>query len=993
MSGIPGGAVLSRLQSLITSDPVARLVLTRAGRMLPRGRAEAAARIVEDLFDPVYYAKRTGQTAEGPALIAHYLDTGWREGANPSPAFSTRGYLAANPDVRNAGFNPLIHYSLYGMGEGRRPIPVAFHEDQARALANPDADALSALFDGAYYRQQTGMEETDPQALLDLYLESGWKEGIDPSRAFSTRYYLDMNPDVRASGHNPLVHYSLYGHGEGRRPAPDAAERETLEPLVRTHGLRWDEAAAVRRAFDDAYYYKTYPDIAAAGLDPFVHYDQHGWREERDPSPGFSTRFYLTRNPDVRALETNPFVHYCTKGREQGRAGGPNEEFASVDDYASVVLGLTPDQLDILRMGFDEAFYLSRYGDIRDGGIDPLYHYLSSGWRELRDPARDFSTAYYLDTNPDIAAAGLNPFVHYHMYGRAEGRRPRALEDQIQVHEDQINWDAVDRKDVAAIRDHFDADFYLASYPEVADLGIDPVVHYVGLGWLKGYDPTPEFSTRYYGGRYRDIREAGMNPFVHYCRFGREENRKARSYMDAARQNFAPLVSVIVPNYNHAPYLRQRLASIAHQTYRNFELIVLDDVSTDNSREVIREVVADLGIEARLEFNETNSGNVFAQWQKGLSLARGELIWICESDDFCEPDFLEKLVPAFADESVNMAFGRIQFSDADGAPMDGLDAYRENAEAGIWDRPLVRPAAAWFNGGFGVNNMIANVGGSLFRNMPLPPSVWEGARRLRICGDWYLYINILGGGQAAFEPGAVAYFRQHASNTSATNFHNRYYYEENIAILETLIARWGIALDTRQRFLDKVRFQWKHFGVEAELGDFDAVFGTAEILKRRRSDLHVQVYFLGFHTGGGELFPINLANALTAHGYTVSMVAMDLTDVNPDMRARLDRRVAVYDGFHVAERGREAFFEATGASVLHSHIVSADAFLMDLDPHVPVERALVVTLHGSYVALEGASDAYVDRIIRNVTTWDYTADRNLEFFENRELDFTIYRMR
>ena len=54
-----------------------------------------------------------------------------------------------------------------------------------------------------------------------------------------------------------------------------------------------------------------------------------------------------------------------------------------------------------------------------------------------------------------------------------------------------------------------------------------------------------------------------------------------------------PLVSVIVPNYNHAPYLRQRLDSIFNQTFHDFEVIILDDCSTDNSIEIIEEYMSE----------------------------------------------------------------------------------------------------------------------------------------------------------------------------------------------------------------------------------------------------------------------------------------------------------------------------------------------------------------------------------------------------------------
>lgn len=107
-----------------------------------------------------------------------------------------------------------------------------------------------------------------------------------------------------------------------------------------------------------------------------------------------------------------------------------------------------------------------------------------------------------------------------------------------------------------------------------------------------------------------------------------------------------PLVSVIVPNYNHAPYLRQRLESIFNQTFQDFEVIILDDCSTDNSKEVI-ESYQNRPQVSHIIYNETNSGSTFKQWTKGISLAKGKFIWIAESDDYCEPDFLSTLMPCW----------------------------------------------------------------------------------------------------------------------------------------------------------------------------------------------------------------------------------------------------------------------------------------------------------------------------------------------------------
>src|SRR5215467_13719414 len=98
-----------------------------------------------------------------------------------------------------------------------------------------------------------------------------------------------------------------------------------------------------------------------------------------------------------------------------------------------------------------------------------------------------------------------------------------------------------------------------------------------------------------------------------------------------------PTVSVIVPNYNHARYLRRRVDSILAQTYQDFELILLDDCSTDESRSIISEYAKDPRI--RIELNEVNSGSTFKQWNKGARMARGSYIWIAESDDRADSCF------------------------------------------------------------------------------------------------------------------------------------------------------------------------------------------------------------------------------------------------------------------------------------------------------------------------------------------------------------------
>ncbi|TAE04306.1 MAG: glycosyltransferase family 2 protein, partial [Bacteroidetes bacterium] len=88
-----------------------------------------------------------------------------------------------------------------------------------------------------------------------------------------------------------------------------------------------------------------------------------------------------------------------------------------------------------------------------------------------------------------------------------------------------------------------------------------------------------------------------------------------------------PLISVIVPNYNHAPYLLERIESILSQSFQDFELILLDDFSTDQSKEVLKKYQNHEKV-SHLLLNEKNSGSTFKQWNKGISLAKGKYIWL-----------------------------------------------------------------------------------------------------------------------------------------------------------------------------------------------------------------------------------------------------------------------------------------------------------------------------------------------------------------------------
>jgi hypothetical protein len=75
----------------------------------------------------------------------------------------------------------------------------------------------------------------------------------------------------------------------------------------------------------------------------------------------------------------------------------------------------------------------------------------------------------------------------------------------------------------------FDADWYLAKNPDVAEANVEPARHYLLAGGFEGRDPGPQFSSNWYLDRYADVRDSGQNPLVHYIRYGRREGRAAHA--------------------------------------------------------------------------------------------------------------------------------------------------------------------------------------------------------------------------------------------------------------------------------------------------------------------------------------------------------------------------------------------------------------------------------------------------------------------------------
>lgn len=229
----------------------------------------------------------------------------------------------------------------------------------------------------------------------------------------------------------------------------------------------------------------------------------------------------------------------------------------------------------------------------------------------------------------------------------------------------------------------------------------------------------------------------------------------------------APTVSVIIPNYNHAAYLRQRIESVLSQSYTDFEVILLDDASTDSSREITEEYRSDKKV-THIVYNESNSGSTFYQWEKGLSLAAGKYIWIAESDDFCASDFLELLVHTLdKDDKLALAYAKTMRVDEDGAVIGDLAFWYNDLSKSRWTRSYKAAGNKEIKKYLSIKNTIPNASAVVFRRSALK-QFDKAVLNFKVCGDWYFWVQLISNQKLAYVAGTTNYFRTHTASVRAS---------------------------------------------------------------------------------------------------------------------------------------------------------------------------------------------------------------------------------
>ncbi len=388
-------------------------------------------------------------------------------------------------------------------------------------------------------------------------------------------------------------------------------------------------------------------------------------------------------------------------------------------------------------------------------------------------------------------------------------------------------------------------------------------------------------------------------------------------------------VSVIVPNYNYANYIVERLDSIINQTYPIYELVILDDCSKDNSVEVIEKYISrHKDVNIKFIKNEANSGSVFSQWIKGIENVTGDYFWIAEADDVATPTFLEKVVTGFDDKDVVLSYSEIARINENGKVIDknarGLsDIFR----TGDFDSDFIIDGNTYIKKYLSVLNTILNVSSVVFKN-DIDLRIISKAKEYKVAGDWFIYSNLLRDKKIAYFADSLSLQRKHSSSVSTITNKDTEFNE--IERIQEMINKW---FKPTREIVYKQTIR-KNFMYDT-LGSANK--NKLKNFKRKNIAIVFPYPVMG---SGGHRTVIQNANALVKYGHIVDIyVEEDFVSTNEEMKKMIEDYYGkcladVYVGIKMRKEYDLVFATAwtTAEAVRYLNVPNKAYFIQDFEP-------------------------------------------------------------
>jgi len=267
-----------------------------------------------------------------------------------------------------------------------------------------------------------------------------------------------------------------------------------------------------------------------------------------------------------------------------------------------------------------------------------------------------------------------------------------------------------------------------------------------------------------------------------------------------------PKITVLIPNYNYGHFLEKRIQSVLNQTYQDLEVIYLDNGSTDSSNQVFAKFMSDKRI--RAIYNQVNSGTPYTQWNKGMREAKGEYVWIAESDDYADERLLAELITKLDKyPTVGIAYCQSWKIDENDNIVSCFQEWTADLDEQRWQKDFVNNGKDECSRYLIFKCILPNASAALIRK-----SVYEKVggvdERMRVAGDWMLWAKMLLISDISFVAEPLNYYRKHSKSVTS-NCHKRgLLLAEYCQVIQYILQNVQIPEDILEKVCDRTIDWW-----------------------------------------------------------------------------------------------------------------------------------------------------------------------------------------
>ena len=775
-------------------------------------------------FSEKYYSNISRDLEFSPRL-AHFLKFGADSRYDPHPKFDVGFYLDQNPDVTKAKINPLVHYLLYGHKENRNP---------------------HLLINEKWYKNKNDKEIPVGMSTLEFHIRIGLENGYVTSPGLDHVVRTRMDVGIRLKTIVVVAHSvseQIFGAERSLIDVLKGIDPDRYRVILALPSARDTYIEQLRGYVDRFVFYKReWWDASKPTFVPNSILFENLFREEEVDLVYVNT--IMVTNPSLTARKMN--IPVITHVRElidfdqnlRDHIGLNTQQIKDlVSDRSDLLItnsettdqlfrstnkaAFVPNAIDIPKTATENL--IEKSGNLRVGmlssnlkkkGVWELYKLAvlsekrslpvdfiafgpeTSDVKKIKQKIKlnggpgNISFPGYVD-DPIEAIKSVNVVVNFSIFAESFGR---TVVEAMSVCRPVICF----------------AHGALPSVIEDKKTGF--LIPYLepekAIPYLQVFLKSPKkLKTMGLAGRKRAQKKYSHevlwknidNVFQAVLNENRDRVLKvaATPMQEIEEKTFGSenKISVVVPNYNYAQYLEERIGSILSQTHRPDEIIFLDDCSTDGSVSFARKILMEqkklpTGIPFKILRNKENAG-VYKQWLKGIRAAKNEWVWIAEADDTSDPLFLETLIKKIT-PATNLIYCQSKKIDGNGDIISANNfAHTDDVSVTKWRSDYINNGIQEVATSLVYRNSIPNTSSVIFRKSATK-KIESLLGKFNYCGDWFFYSYLLKAGDIAYSSLALNNFRRHNAGVTKQQSKTSAYLNELVRIRQYICSEFPI---------------------------------------------------------------------------------------------------------------------------------------------------------------------------------------------------------